>query len=63
MKTKLYASDYAKQEGLKSLAQITDITGVSVQTLNNWFNNKRDLFDIVVFGCVAYLRTTKQGEG
>jgi len=62
METKHFASDQAKKEGLKSLSQITEITGVSTQTLNNWFNNKRNLFNIVVFGCVAYLRATKQGE-
>ena len=45
------ASAAAKAAGLKSLAQVVEMTGVSAQTLNNWFNNKPKLFDIVLAGC------------
>lgn len=56
------ASRQAKDYGLNSLNEVSDLTGVSYQTLINWHNNKPYLFDIVVFGCVAYLRATKKGE-
>lgn len=45
------ASEQAKAAGLKSLAQVSKITGVSVQTLNNWHKNKPDLFAVVLAGC------------
>lgn len=43
-------SRYVKSRGLKSISQISNETGVSAQTLDNWFKNKRDLFDVVVDG-------------
>jgi len=45
------ASQQAKQAGLKSLAQVSELTGVSFQTLNNWVNMKPDLFQVVLLGC------------
>ena len=45
------ASEAAKSAGLKSLAEVSELTGVSTQTLNNWFNEKRKLFEIVLLGC------------
>lgn len=47
------AADTAKATGLASLAEVSRMTGVSVVTLNNWFKNKRPLFDVVLAGCVA----------
>ncbi len=47
------ASKQAKSAGLKSLAQVEQITGVSPQTLINWSKNKPQLFRIVIAGCVA----------
>jgi len=44
-------SQKAKQAGLKSLAQVSELTGVSFQTLNNWAKNKPDLFKVVLIGC------------
>ena len=44
---------YVKSRGLKSVNQIIKETGVSGQTLTNWFKNKIDLFDVVVEGCLA----------
>lgn len=45
----------AKAAGLKSLQQVSELTGVSVQTLNNWAANKPQLFNIVLLGCLAFL--------
>lgn len=44
-------SQKAKAKGLKSLSQVSEITGVSKQTLSNWAKNKPDLFDTVLAGC------------
>ena len=57
------ASDQAKAMGLKSLAQVSQMSGVSRQTLENWSNppregstsDKRQLFRIVLLGVVAEL--------
>jgi len=46
-------SEQCKEAGLKSLSQVSEITGVSLQTLINWAANKPDLFAIVLLGCVA----------
>jgi lambda repressor-like predicted transcriptional regulator len=46
-------SQKAKSAGLSSLAEVSKITGVSTQTLNNWFNEKPKLFEIVIAGCAA----------
>ena len=45
------ASEQAKAQGLKSLAQVAELTGVSFQTLNNWHKNKPELFEILLIGC------------
>lgn len=54
------ASEQAKSEGLKSLAQVSEITGASVQTLNNWYKNKPELFKIVLLGCKQSKITEKR---
>jgi hypothetical protein len=46
-------SQQAKASGLKSLTQVSDLTGVSLQTLTNWHKNKPELFKIVLLGCLA----------
>ncbi|RKX34478.1 MAG: hypothetical protein DRP64_20065 [Verrucomicrobia bacterium] len=38
----------AKRMGLSSLKEASKITNESTQTLNNWFNNKRFVFDAVI---------------
>ena len=43
----------AKAAGLKSLSEVSRLTGQSMQTLANWSKNKPDLFNIVIAGCVA----------
>ena len=42
----------AKALGLKSLAQVSALTGVSLQTLDNWSKNKPKLFKTVLQGCI-----------
>jgi hypothetical protein len=51
LKINLTASQQAKAAGLKSLAVVTQITGVSPQTLINWHKHKPDLFRVVIAGC------------
>ena len=48
-------SERAKALGLKSLAQVSELTGQSVQTLSNWAKNKPELFEVVLLGCAAKL--------
>ena len=45
----------AKELGLKSLTQVSELTGQSLQTLTNWFNDKPELFKVVLLGCAAKL--------
>jgi hypothetical protein len=52
-------SKQAKELGLKSLTQVSELTGQSLQTLTNWFNDKPELFNVVLIGCVQ-LTTLKQ---
>lgn len=47
------ASETAKQAGLKNLSEVSELTGVSTQTLNNWHNDKPLLFRVVIAGCKA----------
>ena len=46
-------SEQVKKAGLKNLAELVKITGVSEQTLINWHKNKPRLFAIVIAGAVA----------
>ena len=48
-------SQQAKAAGLKSLSQVSELTGQSLQTLGNWHRDKPELFRIVLLGCVAEL--------
>ncbi len=43
-------SKQAKELGLKSLTQVSELTGQSLQTLTNWFNYKPVLFEVVLLG-------------
>lgn len=49
-------AEQAKAAGLKSLAQVAELTGVSHQTLRNWHKSKPDLFRIVLAGCLMESR-------
>lgn len=57
-------SRLVKAAGLKNLQQVVEMTGQSPQTLDNWCRNKKQLFDIVIAGCVAKTKTPapKGGE-
>jgi len=44
-------SQQAKSVGLKSLTQVSEMSGVSLQTLFNWSKDKPKLFNIVLIGC------------
>jgi predicted GIY-YIG superfamily endonuclease len=48
----------AKAAGLKSLSTVSELTGVSLQTLGNWHKNKPQLFQVVLMGCVAVKEQT-----
>ena len=50
---KMTPSQQAKAAGLKSLLEVSEITGASIQTLSNWAKNKPQLFEVVLAGCVA----------
>lgn len=45
-------SEAAKRAGLKSLAELSNISGESVQTLNNWFKNEPRRFELILKGAV-----------
>ena len=59
----MYPSDQAKAAGLKSLAQVSKLTGTSVQTLINWDKNKPLLFAVVLAGCAAISKSNLGAEG
>jgi AcrR family transcriptional regulator len=44
-------SQCAKAQGLRSLAEVVRLSGVSYQTLTNWHRDKPDLFEVVLLGC------------
>ena len=46
-------SEQCKAAGLKSLVALSEMSGESVQTLNNWYKNKPRLFELVLMGAVA----------
>ena len=48
-------SGTAKYYGLKSLAQLVEITGESKQTLINWHKNKPLRFELMCVGAVNIL--------
>ena len=54
-------SERCKLAGLKSLAELAEMTGESVQTLNNWYKNKPQRFEIVLIGAISKYK--KQPEG
>lgn len=55
------ASQQAKAAGLKSLSQVSEMTGQSAQTLINWSKNKPELFEVVLRGCAQLERDKEQG--
>jgi len=53
----------AKKYGLKSLTQVMEITGVSLQTLTNWHRDKPMLFHVVLVGCMSEVRAEELVNG
>ena len=45
-------NEKCKATGLKGLGELSEITGVSHQTLSNWHKDKPKLFEIVLKGAV-----------
>lgn len=43
-------SEVCKLAGLKSLAELSEFSGESVQTLNNWFKSEPRRFELVLKG-------------
>jgi len=39
--------------GFESLNEVIELSGVSRQTLDNWSNNKPELFEVVLLGCIT----------
>ena len=54
-------SECAKSAGLKSLSQISEITGISSHTLINWHRDRPKLFKVVLAGCVV-IKKSKDEE-
>lgn len=46
-------SEQCKAAGLSSLAELSRVSGQSVQTLINWHRHKPELFALVLAGAVA----------
>lgn len=55
-------SKQAKASGLKSLSQVSEMTGQSLQTLINWSKNKQQLFDVVLKGCAQMKKEEQANE-
>lgn len=45
-------SEECKAAGLKSLAELSRLTGVQQRTLINWHRDKPQLFKVVVLGAI-----------
>ena len=54
-------SQQAKELGLTSLAQVSTLTGVSPQTLDNWSKHKPVLFKVVLQGCLTVQHLNREG--
>jgi hypothetical protein len=53
-------SERCKAAGLKSLAELSEITGESVQTLNNWYKYKPIIFDALLMWALRHKRKTEK---
>ena len=58
-KIKTTPSDQCRAGGLRSLAELSRLSGVSVQTLINWSRNKPTLFEIAIAGAKAKKELTE----
>ena len=53
------ASKYAKQAGLRSLAEAVRMTGRSADTLTRWHKDMPNLFRVVILGCLEVKKQEK----
>jgi hypothetical protein len=49
-----------KEAGLKSLAEVSEMTGQSRQVLDAWHKERPTLFKIVLLGCLSLREAHKQ---
>ena len=47
------AAEKAKSVGLKSLTQVSEMTGVNLNRLRRWHFDEPELFNTVLLGCVV----------
>jgi len=52
----------AKSMGLKSLKQVSEMSGVGVSTLHDWAKTKPKLLRIIIVGCAFEIKRTKEGK-
>lgn len=45
-------SEYVKERGMKSLSLFSEISGVQIRTLQNWYENNRVQFDCILAGAI-----------
>lgn len=53
-------SKKAKQIGLKSLVEVSEITGKPRTTLEDWSNHQPKLFNVILEGCLAIKSKDKE---
>ncbi len=56
------AAKAAKEAGLKSLKQASEISGFSPRTLENYFKGQPQKFKVIILGCVEFLATKKNKD-
>ena len=49
------ASKLAKEAGLKSLKQASEVSGFTTRTLRNYYNKQPQKFKVIILGCVNYI--------
>ena len=52
----------AKAAGLNSIAEMSELSGVKIRTLQNWHYQNNQLFHIVAIGCVAVKENPELAE-
>ncbi len=45
-------SEYVKERGMKSLSLFSEISGVQIRTLQNWYDHNRKQFDCILAGAI-----------
>ena len=52
-------SELCKKAGLKSLAELAELTGESPQTLNNWHKTRPRRFMLLLLGATVFKSTNE----